>query len=192
MRYAFPLALSVLLGCGSMSRDATSPAPSAGRTSVQRAGMPTREDFFQEVLEPRPLSTSASFHAYSPDSYHVDKIDFWQEFPSFARSKGHQLRGLVIFGPAGPLWAYYVFALLDEGHQVRVNQVVFPHARLTAKQTAVLSQAESDRWLSAWSTIPGVTEVPPESGSLALRLPLDDLGDFRFDLLVVQLVDCNS
>jgi hypothetical protein len=151
--------------------------------------MPTRDDFFREVLEPRPLPTSASFHDYAPDSYHIDKIEFWKEFPSFVHSAGHQLQGLAIFGPTGPLWAYYVFAFLKEGDRVRVNQVVFPHARLTAKQTAVLSRAEAEQWLSSWSSIPGVTEIAPDPTLLAAQLPANDLGDFRFDLLVLYPID---
>ncbi len=151
--------------------------------------MPTREDFFREVLAPRPLATSASFHDGAPDSYHVDKIEFWEEFPSFARGAGHQVRGLAIFGPTGPLWAYYVFAFLEEGERVRVNQVVFPHARLTVKQTGVLSRAEAEQWLSKLSSVPGVREIGPDPKSLAGRLPPNDFGDFRFDLLVLHPMD---
>lgn len=189
MRCTSILGLMLLLGCAGPSPPATAPASSERDEAVQPTAMPTREDFFREVLEPRPLPTSASFHDYAPDSYYIDKIDFWKEFPSFAQGEGHQLQGLAIFGPTGPLWAYYVFVFLEEGDQVRVNQVVFPHARLTAKQTAVLSRAEAERWLGLLSSIPGVTEIPPDPNSLAGRLPANDLGDFRFDLLVVYPID---
>ena len=54
-----------------------------GCASSAKQKMPDEEDFFLELLDPMPRSTSGSFHAYSDDSYTVDKISFWSEFPSW-------------------------------------------------------------------------------------------------------------
>ena len=66
-----------------------------------------------------------------------------------------------------------------------VNQVVFPHARLTAKQTGLLTEEDATRWLDAWSSMPDVVKIAADPRALADRLP-SDLGDFGFDLLVLR------
>lgn len=182
MRFTSMLWLLLLAACA---------APPAATTidTAQPRGMPTREDFFQELMEPRPLPTSASFRSGAPDSYHVDKLELWREFPPFVRSSGRELRGLVIFGPTDFLWSYYLFAFFDEGERVRANEVVFPHARLTAKQTGLLTREQAESWLASLAGLPELQEIEPVPEALEALLPATDLGDFRFDLLVLHPIE---
>lgn len=149
--------------------------------------MPDEEDFFLELLDPMPRSTSGSFHSYSEDSYSVDKINFWSEFPSFARDYGYNPKAVLVVGPIGILWTYYVFALIEEDKGVRINGIVFPHGRLTGKKTIVLSEAEALAWISKFESISGVHKVDSTPEALRNQLSGNDMGDFEFNLLLVQL-----
>jgi hypothetical protein len=189
MRFTSSLWLLLPLACAGAQPPATAPPAATAIDAGQPRGMPTREDFFRELVEPRPLPTSASFRDGAPDSYHVDKLELWREFPSFLRSRGLELRGLVILGPTGPLWSYFLFAFFDEGERVRVNEVVFPHARLTAKQTGLLTREQAEAWLATLAGLPGLQEIPPVPEALEAGLPPTDLGDFRFDLLVLYPIE---
>lgn len=151
--------------------------------------MPDEEDFFLELLDPMPRNTSGSFHSYSEDSYSVDKIDFWRKFPGFARQRGYDPKAVLIVGPVGVLWTYYVFALLEEENGTRINEVVFPHGRLTGKQTIVLGEAEARAWLSKIESINGVRSVDSTPEDFRAEVSGNDFGDFEFNLLLVRLDD---
>ncbi len=191
MRFAmFILVVSLsvlLLGCASVELEEAPPSP-PGASEVA-----TKTDFYDEVVDPNPRATSASFHDYDKKSYHVNKLEFWREFPDHAQASGRNLRSIVVFGPSSPLWAYHIFAFFDEGDRVRVNQVVFPHSRLTHKGTGVLSVAkatEFTRGLCSYDFAQPVESPNALSTLIAENEAAVDatrpLGDFLYDLLAVD------
>lgn len=56
-----------------------------------------------------------------------------------------EIQGLLVVGPVGPLWAYYVTLFVEGKEGVRAIDVTFPHARLTFKQTRLFSRREYRR-----------------------------------------------
>jgi hypothetical protein len=126
-------------GPGATTRERMTPATQPRMTTTQ----PTRQGFFEEVLFAEATARTWRFHDYNnPPSYHVDKMDVYRQLPQAAQAKGLRLLGLVIVGPSGPLWTYWVFVFVKEDQQVRVNQIVMPHARITWKGTGVVTMAQ--------------------------------------------------
>ncbi len=70
---------------------------------------------------------------YAEGSYHANKLDLARGLPAEGERCGVRMRGLLLFGPVGPLWTFHIIAFIDEGDQVRVNSLVMPHARITGK-----------------------------------------------------------
>jgi hypothetical protein len=121
-----------------MCRPAAAPlrrAPEICTAGAEDNVAPTREAFFREVLFPAPTARTPRFDDYTPDSYHVEKLDLAQGLPAEARRCGVALRALLVVGPVGPLWAYHVIAFVSDGDSLRVSSLVMPHARITGKGT---------------------------------------------------------
>ncbi|MCC6901746.1 MAG: hypothetical protein IT377_22435 [Polyangiaceae bacterium] len=154
--------------------------------------------FLDELVTPGATRWTAEFNAYRPDSYFVDKIVLARKLPDHARRRGRDLQALIVVGPTGGIWTYYVIAVFREGEKLRVNEVVLPHARITGKRTGLVGRAVVD----------GAVQAVVEAGVLIPAVSLDNLsrrldaqeridwqlrnekhqrrslGDFRFDLLV--------
>ena len=101
-----------------------------------------RTQFIRECLDAAPSPDTSKFNDYAAGSYHVGKLDLLEGLQTANLSQPERLRAVIIFGPSGPLWAYYIFVCLAEGDAVRVNFVVMPHARITAKGSCLVSDAE--------------------------------------------------
>lgn len=112
------------------------------------APLPTRTDFIREVLDPKPSPLTPKFHD-DARSYHVIKEDLAKGLFGEAQKRKLDLRGVVIAGPMSldPLWTYTVVAFIREGDKVRANVVVFPHARLTYKSTALVTTERYEKWV---------------------------------------------
>jgi hypothetical protein len=124
---------------------------------------PSRDNFFREVLYAKATSVTPLFDDYTEGSYHVDKLDVLKGLPEMAQKEGLKLRGLVVVGPAGPLWAYYVVAFLNDGEMIRVNSLTMPHARITYKSTGIITQKRYDELLNGLlKTNVLATELPPK------------------------------
>lgn len=120
---------------------------------------PSRIGFFEEVLFSEWTKRSRMFNDYNdPPSYHVDPMDVLKGLPKVAQAKGLKLKGLVVYGPAGPLWTYFVIAFIEEGDDIRVNEVVFPHARLTGKFTGHIKREQFRHLMQLLSAAPGLKE----------------------------------
>lgn len=115
----------------------------AARRCLPVRGRPTRDAFFSEVLTAKPSEITPLFDDYTPDSYHVDKLDVAKGLALAAATCGVRLRALVLVGPVGMLWSYHVAALFEEGDVMRVNSLVMPHARITGKGTGLLQMSEA-------------------------------------------------
>jgi hypothetical protein len=122
-------------------------------------GEPSRIGFFEEVLFAQWTQRSWKFNDYNePPSYHVDPADILEGLPKVAQAKGFKLNGLVVYGPVGPLWTYLVFAFIEEGDRIRMNEVVFPHARLTCKLTGHIKMYQFLHLMQFLSEAPGLKE----------------------------------
>lgn len=139
---------------------------------------PSREGFLREVLFAAGTSRTPKFDDYTEGSYHVNKLDLVTGLPNVATKCGLQLRAVLVVGPLGPLWAFHVFAFLQDSSGVRVNALVMPHARITGKATRKISEGEADAFLAIFDSLAFLKAERPSGGE-------DLLSDFGYDLLAV-------
>ena len=147
----------------------------------------SREGFLAEVLDARATHRTPRFDSYHDDSYGVDKQEVATGLVDVSRACGLPLRAVVIVGPVGVLWAYYVLAFLDETPAtIRVNSLVMPHARITDKSSGVITVAAFD------SLLGGLTANPVLEPGQSHRVATTDtsqLGkEFSYDLLVLKVI----
>jgi hypothetical protein len=103
--------------------------------------------FIGEVLDAKPTDTTPKFDDYTPGSYHIIKQDLLEGIVEQAAERNLGLRGMLIAGPMrDPLWTYVVVVFLREGDKVRVNLLVFPHARITYKATGLVTADRYNKW----------------------------------------------
>ena len=128
--------------------------------SVERCRLPddegpSRRAFFQEALFAAESPRTSSFDDHTDGSYQVvSKHDFAVGLPEEAGRCGQHLRAVIAIGPLLPMGTFRILTLLDEGDGVRVNLLVFPHARIAAKFTARRTRAEVDAILHDITTSP--------------------------------------
>ena len=127
--------------------------------------MPTRADFIREVFDAKASPLTPKFHD-EPKCYHVIKEDLLKGLVEEAEKQKLDLRGVVIAGPMklDPLWTYMVVAFIREGDQVRVNLLVFPHARITYKSTGVVTAERYEKWVAEMQGT-GVLEPKPPAAA---------------------------
>ncbi len=99
----------------------------------------SRDNFFREVLYAKATSVTPLYNDYTVGSYHANKTGVLEGLPEVAKKEGLELRGLIVVGPVGPLWAYHIVAFIEEGNVIRVNRLTMPHARITYKSTGTIS-----------------------------------------------------
>ena len=186
--------LTLLTGaCQSGGRDTqpVTPPPAAVRRACEAGTLsgrqgPSRDRFLRELLFPEGTALTPAFDDYTEGSYHIDKGEVAATLPDAARLCGVQLVGLVVIGPLGPLWTYQALAFLKEGDRIRVNSILMPHARITAKATVALPLRVVDEFfasLGRFSVIEPIGGLP--SGSSSDRR----LRDFGYDLAGVRFGD---
>jgi hypothetical protein len=108
---------------------------------------PTRDAFISEVLDAKPTPATPKFHDVG-DSYHILKEDLLKGVTEEAAKRKLGLRGVLIAGPMrDPLWTSVVVVFLREGDKVRVNLLIFPHARITYKATGLVTAKRFDEWV---------------------------------------------
>jgi hypothetical protein len=146
---------------------------------------PDRAQFIRECLDATATRETPKFDDYTHGSYHVDKLDLIEGLEAATRSQPGRLRAVIIVGPTGPLWTYYVLVALSEGDGIRLNSIVMPHARITGKGTRTFTKTEFDQLFNkvAASKLLHEGEPPTDktSGSLAR--------DFAYDCIVVSWSD---
>ena len=165
-------------------------AVDAPRAQTADSLAPTREGFLREALDAAPTARTPRFNDYAPGSYHAEKLDLAVGLPAEARRLGRPLQGLVVLGPVGPLWAYYVVTLAGEGEAVRVNSLVMPHARITGKATGLVARREAEALLGDLVASPLLRRL---ADTTALRAAASGPhGDLAYDLLVVRFTEDGS
>jgi len=142
------------------------------------------------MLFPQGTARTPLFDDYTEGSYHVDKLDLLEGVRAL-RPRA-PVQGLVVFGPAGPIWSYYVFLFVSENGQVRLNAIEFPHARITEKSTRPLSPGEYREALARLTARQCMT--PGEPSFLTVRGErIADLSlDWHYSLLVADWSDGNE
>ncbi len=122
---------------------------------------PSRDNFFSEILYAKATSVTPLYNDYTVGSYHANKIGVLKGLPEVAKKEGLELRGLIVVGPVGPLWAYHIVAFIEEGNVIRVNSLTMPHARITYKSTGTISpKLYNDFLVELLQTKSFVTELP--------------------------------
>jgi hypothetical protein len=125
------------------------------------ASGPTRQAFLREVLDARPTAVTPRFDDFTPGSYHVEKQDLFKGLADEADKRRVPLRGLLVAGPEGILWTYYVTVFLQEGDKLRVNTLIMPHARITSKSTGLITAERHAKWLEGLLKLDSIKETPP-------------------------------
>ena len=149
---------------------------------------PSRDNFFREVLYAKATSVTPLYDDYTEGSYHVDKLDVFKGLPEMAQKEGLKLSGLVVVGPVGLLWAYYVVAFIDEGEMIRVNSLTMPHARITYKSTGTITQKRYDELVNGLlKTNVLATELPPKGKCDRCPYP-----EWHYEVLVADWSDGKS
>jgi hypothetical protein len=177
------LAFAAVAGCATrVDSVSTLPDRCALGGVVDTAG-PTKEVFYREVLFAAATYNTARFDAYGPTGYGVDKLQMAAELPAVADTCGVDLDGLVVLGPTGTLWTYRILAFLRDGDAVRVNFLMYPHARITGKAVRTLPQADVGRWFDEILSLPYISPgLPVLPDSIT-----DELArEFWFDFFAVR------
>ena len=145
---------------------------------------PSRAQFIRECLDATATRETPKFDDYTEGSYHVDKFDLIEGLESATKSQPARLHAVIILGPTGPLWTYYVLVALAEGDSVRLNSVVMPHARITAKATKTFSKTEFEQLFNKVTASKLLHDEPPSAETS------DPLArDFACDFVVVSWSD---
>ena len=93
---------------------------------------------------------------------------------------------MAVIGPAGSLWQYSVICFLRSRDQVRVNWIVFPHARITSKGTLLVSLTEYKSFRAAVNDSPAMRAGVPSDSSIPGD-PEKDLDlDWRYGVLLAD------
>lgn len=146
-----------------------------------------RLGFLQELLFPQGTARTSEFDDYTDGSYHVEKVDLLDGVRALRATE--PIRGLLVYGPVGPLWAYHVLLFVSEKDQVRLNTLAFPHARITGKATRVLSAAQYEQAFARLSSrtfmLQGVPSFDTLRGERTADMPLE----WEYSLLMADWSD---
>ena len=118
-------------------------------TSIAQGLKPDRAAFLNEVLDPRPTAVTPKFDDYHPGNYHAQKQDLLDGLIAETKKRGMKLRCIAMVGPTGGLWAYHIAVFLQERDNLRVNTLVFAHARITSKKTGLISVEKYDAFVAS-------------------------------------------
>lgn len=131
---AFTLALlSILVNMGVCWATETTSQPEHVGPTLDLS----RRAFIEEMIYPQGTSRTPKFDDYTPGSYHVGKLDLVDGIID-ANKSSPRVDAVLVLGPSGPLWQYNVITVVSgdsSSNTVRINSLVFPHARITYKST---------------------------------------------------------
>jgi hypothetical protein len=156
----------------------------SSRVSIAQEQKPDRRAFLLEVIDAQPTTLTPQFNDYVEGNYHVNKQEILDYLPGIAKEKNKNLQGLLIVGPTGPLWTYFVITFFEEGEgQIRVNAVMMPHARITNKSSALITTNRYVEFLDELSKS-GIlqTELPAEARASKNKKASEF--DFKYDVLL--------
>jgi hypothetical protein len=94
--------------------------------------------FVEEALYGYGTPRTHLFDDYTDGSYHVRPAELVEALFMIGPTYGLELDAAIVIGPYGPLWAYDVVTIVDDGSCTRVNWLVMPHARITVKRSGCL------------------------------------------------------
>jgi hypothetical protein len=166
---AFAVSGCALLGFGTFDHDKWNQGVDLSRTA-----------FIREMVISEKTETTAHFDDYTPGAYHVRKMDLIEGVRTLSDSTTRFVDAVLIAGPAGPLWQYEVLTIIDSARpdgRIIVNDLIFPHARITYKASGLLDRSEYE------STMNRILSNP------LLRDPAKDTsfnGEWETSLLVAR------
>lgn len=184
-----PGRVSISLGCSSEPKPVLSTNGARVEVSVSTPAMSMsdgriQEDFFREMLSPRPTENTTRFNAY------LDKLSLLRSFPAFAKNAGADIRALAIIGPLGSRRAdssvahtYHVMTFVREGNGTRLNYLAMSGGSIVYKKTRLLGTSDTATLLSDLLALPGLSDRGLSAAEIAATLPDNGLGDFRFNIL---------
>lgn len=124
----------------------------------------SRRVFIEEMIYPQGTSRTPKFDDYTSGSYHVGKLDLVDGVRD-ANKPSHRVDAVLVLGPSGPLWQYNIITVVSgdsSSNTVRINNLVFPHARITYKSTRTTTR---DSYVKSIASI---------MSNVALREPTKD------------------
>lgn len=183
MRGIVPLfaPLAAAIGLSGHSTFQAAPEPCAA-VPLADTVTPSREAFFREVLFSPATPRTPRFDDYTDGSYHVDKLDLVTGLPITAAACAVLLHAVLVVGPVGPLWAYHIFAFVEQADTVRLNALVMPHARITGKATRTVDRDSLAFWLRRFEDLPLLSRGVPSWPASEERLS----GESSFDLFLAH------
>jgi hypothetical protein len=152
----------------------------------------SREGFIQELIYAFATPRTAQFHDCIAGCYHVDKIDLLNGIKERRIRSNQDLIGAVIMGPFGPIWAYSVVVFLKENEGIRMNYLLFPHARITLKSTKLLNKAEFENFWGKLQKSPILQEGMPTLESVDPGKHPELSLEWRYEILIADWVDSND
>lgn len=145
------------------SQNSISAEEQAKSTPIKVLRTTSRDNFFREALYPHATEITPLFDDYTEGIYHVDKLDVLKGLPELAEKEKLKLRGLMVIGPTGFLWAYHITTFIEEKGRIRVNSLTMPHARITYKATGTISDIQYKSFLEdVLQTKVFSEELPPK------------------------------
>ena len=141
-----------------------------------------RTGFLQELLFPQGPARTPDFDDYTEGSYHVDKLELLEGIRSI-RTREH-IEGLIVYGPVGMLWSYHVLLFVAEKDGIRLNSLVFPHARITGKATRVLTSAQFEESMAKLTSNHAMVMGVPSLETLRRERVADTSLEWQYSLLL--------
>lgn len=137
--------------------------------------------FVAEALYGFGTPRTHRFDDYTKGSYHLRPREFLEELFRRAPELKRDLRSAVVVGPYGPLWAYDVVTVVQDGECTRVNWLLMPHARITVKRSGCLTPGAVASALAELGSVVRTDPATDGGDSCALLADAGGIRGSRFD-----------
>lgn len=153
------LLLAVFTGCATPSSEPTDHARQESKWDL------SPDAFIEEMLYPQGMARTPRFDDYTAGSYHVRKVPLVERVRTANTNELRRIEAVLVLGPAGPLWQYNVITIVSTNpasDNVRINHLVFPHARITYKSSRLLPRREMVGLLDKLMAHPSLRDIRNE------------------------------
>lgn len=115
--------------------------------------------FLDELFFIEPSPRTPRFDDYTEGSYRVESKGLLKKVAERIEESGEPANGLIIIGPSGVLWTYYIFLFIEDSNSIQINYLVMPHGRITAKGKANIEIHEYKTLMDTLASIPSLTSL---------------------------------
>lgn len=118
--------------------------------------------FIEEMCYSQGCARTPRFDDYTEGSYHVRKLPLVNEITRRNTNDSARVEAVIVLGPSGPLWQYNLVTIVGTNRNskiLRVNHLVYPHARITRKATRLVPRDDVESALELLMMHPGLRDV---------------------------------